>query len=150
MFLKDIRVEEMNKNIDWLVSENHNFGKLQKRKNLHFWDDTQKSRYIESLLTIGSITPFVIGNPRSENYCHIVDGFYRFRTLLEFIRDDEFSLVNLKYLKDFEIKKFSELPKNIQRRIDLVAVKVYVVMPDTKTICLGYVILLMIMTSKIS
>lgn len=131
MFLKDIRVEEMNKNIDWLVFEKHNFGKIQRRKDLRFWDDTQKSRYIESLLTIGSITPFVIGTPRAENYCHLVDGFHRFRALLEFVRNDEFSLVNLKYLKDFDGKKFSELPKSIQRRIELVAVKVCVVMPQT-------------------
>ena len=131
MFIKDIRVEEMNKNIDWLVFERHNFGQLQWRKDMRFWDNTQKSRYIESLLTIGSISPFVIGTPVSLDYCHIVDGFHRFRALLEFIRDNEFCLFNLKYLKEFEGKKFSDLPKSIQRRIEMIGIKVYVIMPET-------------------
>jgi hypothetical protein len=131
MFIKDIRVEEINTNIDWIVFEDHNLGELQERKeNFQLWNNEQKSRYIESLLTIGSISPFVFGNQFS--VCpQIVDGFQRYSALIGFIRDEQFSLVGLRYIPAFENKKFSELPRNIQRRFKMVCVKVYVIMPDT-------------------
>ena len=66
------------------------------RKNV--WDNTQKSRFIESLLLEIPIPAFYFAKDEKGGY-HVVDGLQRLTALKEFL-NNEFSLINLVYFRE--------------------------------------------------
>ena len=51
------------------------------------------------------------------NTAIIVDGLQRLSSLKEFILDQNFKLIGLEYLREFENKNYADLPRMLQRRI---------------------------------
>jgi hypothetical protein len=80
------------------------------------WDITQKSRLIESLLLRIPIPAFYMAADSKDDWI-IVDGRERLHTLYGFTHQQAFVLNNLKFFSHFNTMGFSQLPRNIQRRI---------------------------------
>lgn len=79
------------------------------------WDRVKESRYIESLLMQIPAGVFWIDGRNDERW-NIIDGCCRLTALDEFIHGN-FKLIGLEYLKNYEDKCFSDLPRGMQRRI---------------------------------
>ena len=60
----------------------------------------------------------------------VVDGLQRMTTIHDFVKD-VFPLRGLEYLVQFENVKFSELPRNMQRRIEETELVINVIQPGT-------------------
>jgi len=93
------------------------------------WGIKQKSRLIESILIKIPIPSFYI-DARDEAKWIVVDGLQRLSTIIKYIKD-EFALKDLEFLKGIEGKKFSELDRNFQRRIEDFKLTLYLIRPNT-------------------
>lgn len=93
------------------------------------WGIKQKSRLIESILIKIPIPSFYI-DARDEAKWIVVDGLQRLSTIIKYIKD-EFALKDLEFLKGIEDKKFSELDRNFQRRIEDFKLTLYLIRPNT-------------------
>jgi len=93
------------------------------------WKIKQKSRLIESILIKIPIPSFYI-DARDESKWIVIDGLQRLSTIIKYIKDD-FSLKDLEFLKELEGKKFSELERNFQRRIEDFKLTLYLIRPNT-------------------
>lgn len=93
------------------------------------WKIRQKSRLIESLLIKIPIPSFYI-DARDESNWIVIDGLQRLSTIIRFI-NDEFSLKDLEFLQKLDGKKFSELGRNFQRRIEDCKLSLYLIRPNT-------------------
>ncbi|MDM8551641.1 DUF262 domain-containing protein [Desulfobacterales bacterium HSG2] len=81
------------------------------------WDDRARSRLIESLLVRIPIPPFYL-DASDEDRWIIIDGLQRLTTLKEFVINNSLILENLEYLTEFNGKKYRDIPRKFQRRID--------------------------------
>ncbi len=93
------------------------------------WKIKQKSRLIESILIKIPIPSFYI-DARDESKWIVIDGLQRLSTIIKYIKDD-FPLKDLEFLKELEGKKFSELERNFQRRIEDFKLTLYLIRPNT-------------------
>ena len=93
------------------------------------WGIKQKSRLIESILIKIPIPSFYI-DARDEAKWIVVDGLQRLSTIIKYIKDD-FALKDLEFLKAIDGKKFSELDRNFQRRIEDFKLTLYLIRPNT-------------------
>jgi len=93
------------------------------------WGIKQKSRLIESILIKIPIPSFYI-DARDEAKWIVVDGLQRLSTIIKYIKDD-FALKDLEFLQSIESKKFSELDRNFQRRIEDFKLTLYLIRPNT-------------------
>jgi hypothetical protein len=101
--------------------------KFQRLPNL--WGLKQKSRFIESLMLKLPI-PLFYFSEADDNKWHVIDGLQRISTLEHFILGDikknetisnkkeSFKLENLEFRTEYNNKKWHDLPKDIQRRIN--------------------------------
>ena len=83
------------------------------------WDDTRKSRLVESLLLRIPIPVFYMAEDPIEQSIDrliVVDGVQRLSTIFDFM-NGEFELKRLEYLQRFEGARFHQLPGHMQRRI---------------------------------
>lgn len=80
------------------------------------WTAKQKSRLIESIL-INIPLPIFYIDARNEDKWIVIDGLQRLTSIFKFM-DNEFKLTNLEYLKNLNGKKFKDLDRKFQRRID--------------------------------
>jgi hypothetical protein len=94
------------------------------------WDYRKKSRFIESLLLKLPIPSFYFYE-KEENNLEVVDGLQRISTLKEFVLDKKFALSDLEFLKEFNDKKFENLPGTLQRRIKTFPITVYLIEKGT-------------------
>ncbi len=99
------------------------------------WNPTQQSRLIESLIIRIPLPTFYFDSTDDDKLI-VVDGLQRLYAIKRFmvldINDrDRLALTNLEYLKEYEGKKFEELPPIIQRRIKSQALSTYVIRPGT-------------------
>ena len=101
---------------------------FQRLPNL--WDNTKKSRLIESLMLNLPIPAFYF-NEKEENNWEVIDGLQRISTLKGFIIDKTIILQNLEFLKEFNNKKFEQLPNSLQKRIARFQVTVYIIEKGT-------------------
>ncbi|MEN8216092.1 MAG: DUF262 domain-containing protein [Pseudomonadota bacterium] len=94
------------------------------------WDVTQKSSLIESLLLRIPIPAFYIAADTKDDWI-IVDGQQRLHTLYNFIHKQAFVLSNLEFLNHFNAMGFSQLPRNMQRRILETEFVIHAIEPGT-------------------
>lgn len=99
------------------------------------WNPTQQSRLIESLIIRIPLPTFYFDSTDDDKLI-VVDGLQRLYAIKRFMvldidDTDRLALTNLEYLKEYEGKKFEELPPIIQRRIKSQTLSTYVIRPGT-------------------
>ncbi|MFA6969904.1 MAG: DUF262 domain-containing protein [Gallionella sp.] len=94
------------------------------------WDETRKSRLIESLLLRIPLPVFYVASSRDERWS-VVDGLQRITTLKEFIVDESLVLNDLEFLRDLNGKTFDKLSREMQRRIQETEITVHIIQPGT-------------------
>lgn len=101
---------------------------FQRLPNL--WDDRKKSRLIESLLLNLPIPVFYFDG-QDNNKWEVVDGLQRISTLKDFAIDKKLRLSGLEFLKEFDNFSYAELPRELQRRINIFPITIYVIEKGT-------------------
>lgn len=99
----------------------------------HLWNDTKKSRFIESLLLRLPI-PIFYFDASDDNNWHVIDGLQRISTLESFIMRQELKLQKLEFLKQYEGKTFNDLPRDLQRRVKTFPITIYILEKGTPDI----------------
>lgn len=99
------------------------------------WDDKKQSRLIESLMIRIPLPTFYFDSTDDDKLI-VVDGLQRLYAIKRFMvlsEDDKkrLKLTDLEYLKEYEGKKFEELPPSMQRRIKTQTLITYVIRPGT-------------------
>ncbi len=103
------------------------------QRQLDLWSLTKKSRLIESVLLRLPIPTFYF-DAQDDNKWRIIDGLQRISTLKSYVVEQSHSLVDLEFLKEFEGKKFNELPRDLQRRIKTFPITAYILEKGTPDI----------------
>ena len=93
------------------------------------WNAEKKSRLIESLLLRIPIPVFYVAADEEERWA-VVDGVQRLSTIRDYVAG-RFPLSRLEYRSDFEGRRFADLPRAMQRRIDETQFVVNVIEPGT-------------------
>lgn len=101
---------------------------FQRLPNL--WNNTKKSRFIESLLLKLPIPAFYF-NEKEENELEVIDGLQRISTIKNFVIAQNFNLSNLEFLKEYNNFTFSNLPSTFQRRIKTFPITTYIIEKGT-------------------
>lgn len=101
---------------------------FQRKGNL--WSDERMSRLIESLLIRLPLPVFYFDATSDEKWL-VVDGLQRISTINRFVVDQNLRLQSLEYLKAYEGKRFSDLPRDFQRRIEETQITAHVIEPGT-------------------
>lgn len=106
---------------------------FQRRPDL--WNSTQQSRLIESLMIRIPLPSFYFDSTDDDKLI-VVDGLQRLYAIKKFMvldlnDKDRLALTGLEYLKEYEGKKFEDLPSSIQRRIKTQPLTAYVIRPGT-------------------
>ncbi|KRH95858.1 MULTISPECIES: DUF262 domain-containing protein [Cylindrospermopsis] len=87
------------------------------QRHADIWNDKNKSRLIESVL-IGIPLPAFYVDATTDDKWLVIDGIQRINTFKKFILDQELRLTDLQFLRDLEHKKYDELSRHHQRRIE--------------------------------
>lgn len=93
------------------------------------WNAQRKSRLIESLLLRIPIPVFYFAADEDDRWS-VVDGLQRTTTIRDFVAG-QFALSGLEYLTKYGGKRYQELPRPMQRRIDETSLMVNVIQPGT-------------------
>lgn len=101
---------------------------FQRLPNL--WNDTKKSRFIESLLLKLPIPAFYF-NELEENELEVIDGLQRISTIKNYVLHENFRLINLEFLQEYNGLFFHQLPSNFQRRIKTFQITTYIIEKGT-------------------
>lgn len=128
-----IRVETKNTQMDSLIKRIKNqeinlSPDFQRQGGI--WKDVAKSRLIESMLIKIPLPAFYMDASDDDNWL-IVDGLQRLTTIKRFVIDQDLALSGLEFLTDYNGKKFDELPRNFQRRIEETDIVLYLIQPGT-------------------
>ncbi|MBD2299893.1 DUF262 domain-containing protein [Nostoc sp. FACHB-190] len=98
--------------------------KFQRQDDI--WTPTAESRLIESILIRIPLPAFYM-DATNDNKWLIIDGKQRLSTLKKFAIDKTLTLQNLEFLTHLKGKKYDELPRNYQRRIEETYITVYLI-----------------------
>ena len=93
------------------------------------WDVQRRSRLIESLLLRIPIPVFYVAADHDERWA-VVDGIQRISTIHDYMTG-LFPLTRLEYRLEFNGKRYDQLPRSMQRRINETQVVVNVIEPAT-------------------
>jgi hypothetical protein len=95
------------------------------------WNPTQQSRLIESILLRIPLPAFYLDATQKNIYV-VIDGLQRLTTLHRFCNQEEFALKDLQYLNEFNDRRFSQLPLDMQIRItEDTKLTVHTIRPET-------------------
>ena len=94
------------------------------------WTEKQQSQLIESLMIRIPIPAFYFDGT-DDNKWLIVDGLQRLSTLKKFIIDEELVLENMEYLIQYNNCRYSQLPRQMQRRIEETQLIAFIINPGT-------------------
>lgn len=101
---------------------------LQRRENL--WDPVRKSRLIESLMLKIPLPYFYAAATKNDELL-IVDGLQRISVIKGYVAENRFALRSLEFLREFEGKKFEELPERMRIRIEETELDFVIIDPDS-------------------
>lgn len=105
---------------------------FQRRADL--WNPVRMSRLVESILIRFPLPAFYFDATNDEKWL-IVDGLQRLSAIRKFVVEKDLKqclfLRGLEYLKEFEGKDYSQLPRTYQRRIDECPVTLFLIQPGT-------------------
>jgi len=99
------------------------------QRRARIWDLDRKGRLIESILLRIPLPVFYVASDLRDLWS-VVDGLQRMTTIHDFMKN-KFPLRGLEYLVQFEKAEFSELPRNMQRRIEETELVINVIQPGT-------------------
>lgn len=94
------------------------------------WDLTQQSRLIESILLRLPLPAFYF-DETEDNKWQVIDGLQRTTVIKNFIVKKSLELDKLEFLKEYNGKKYDDLPRDLIRRIKTTPLTVYVVEKGT-------------------
>lgn len=128
-----IRVERETPTIDLLVKrirhDEINLSPDFQRKG-GIWTDDAQSRLIESILIRIPLPAFYV-DATDEDHWIVVDGLQRLTALKRFMVDQSLALHGLEFLHQWENKRFAELPRSLQRRIEETGVTIFAIQKGT-------------------
>ena len=104
------------------------YSEFQRLPNL--WDDTKKSRLIESVFLRLPIPTFYFDGG-NDNKWEVIDGLQRISTLRSFVIHKKLKLQNLQFLKEYNGYSYDDLPRELQRRIKTFPITVYILEKGT-------------------
>ena len=93
------------------------------------WTSKDQCRLVESLLLKIPLPVFYVAADKEENWA-VVDGLQRMSTIYDYVRGD-FALSDLEYLTRLKGKKYDDLNRPMQRRINETQLVVNVIEPET-------------------
>jgi len=94
------------------------------------WDNTKKSRLIESVLLRLPIPTFYFDGS-DDNKWEVIDGLQRISTLRSFVINKTLVLENLQFLHEYNGYAYDKLPRELQRRIKTFPITVYILEKGT-------------------
>lgn len=100
------------------------------QRQADIWTEAAQSKLIESILIRIPLPAFYMDATNDDKWL-VVDGLQRLTALKKFIIDKKLKLTGLEYLKEFKNKKYDELPRNFQRRINETQITVYLIEEGT-------------------
>lgn len=128
-----IRIESKPSNMNTLLSrlENDEIDLAPDFQRLGgIWNERNQSRLMESLMLRIPIPAFYFDGTNDEKWL-VVDGLQRLTAIRRFVIDENLKLCELEYLKEYEGKTFSGLPRPLQRAIREADIVYYLIMPGT-------------------
>lgn len=130
---KEIRIDSKSGNLTTLLDRLYNneidlAPDFQRQAGI--WSERAQCRLIESLMLRIPIPAFYFDGTNDEKWI-VVDGLQRLTAIRRFVIDEELCLNDLEYLKEQHGKKYSELPRPLQRRIKEAPLVWYLIMPGT-------------------
>lgn len=102
------------------------------QRNPDLWDDTKKSRLIESILIQFPLPAFYFDGTDNRKWL-VVDGLQRLSSIRSFVVDKTLKLTNLEFLTQLNGKGYDDLGRDLQRLIKSAQVVVYIILPGTPT-----------------
>lgn len=96
------------------------------QRHWNIWSRVQQSRLIESILIRIPIPSFYFDSNEKGDW-QVVDGLQRVTTFYNFIVKENFKLDGLEFLPEFNGYTFSELPRELQRRIEEFPLNIYLI-----------------------
>ncbi|WP_162176240.1 DUF262 domain-containing protein [Candidatus Magnetobacterium casense] len=97
------------------------------------WDEIRQSRLIESMLMRIPLPSFYV-DATNDGQWLVVDGLQRLSTLNDFINEDNLTLTGLEFLEsEIGKKRFSQIPRHLQRRLEETSLFFYIIRPETPT-----------------
>lgn len=99
------------------------------QRRARIWDAGRKGRLIESILLRIPLPVFYVASDNRDAWS-VVDGLQRLTTIHDFLKG-LFPLKGLEYLAQFDGKSFTDLPRNMQRRIEETELVMNVIQPGT-------------------
>ncbi len=94
------------------------------QRNDNIWNDTAKSRLIESILIRIPLPAFYMDATNDDKWL-IIDGLQRLTALKQFVIDNELKLQGLEYLTQLEDHHYKEISRSYQRRIKEAVLTIY-------------------------
>ena len=101
------------------------------------WNTVKRSRLIESLLLRIPLPSFYVSQTENEDW-EVVDGVQRLTAISHFVPSNEaqpagesLALTSLQYLREFDGKRFSDLPPRLARRIRETEFTFHVILSST-------------------